>query len=190
MIFAANPDDGPFIGADVVREKLVKFIVSVTIGDAVLDVERFFTITVVPGYPAVLKIIDPSDNQTICVPNGESLPDIVAACFDENGNRTAPSARSVRWKVLLAPQGPLSGARSFPVLADGTALLSPLTVEVDNIGGGAVVSHEVSLQWDPPPGIMLSQQQLPPRALITLNVTPGQKPEQIEVSRQTNLNRI
>jgi hypothetical protein len=190
MVYPENLDV-PFISADEVATKQVRVKVVLKIGGVALDVDRFFTVTVIPGFPVAIAVIDPPENRTICVPNGEELPDVTVACFDENGNRTGPM-RNVKWKIVLADNGPLemSMDKLWPVLADGTALLSHLVASVDDAGSGTVATHEVSLDWHPPGNLILSQQpSTPPRALIAMNITPGQKPENIEVSIAAGLFR-
>jgi hypothetical protein len=182
MVCQENPDV-PFISADEVATKQVRVKVILKIGGVALDVDRFFTVTVIPGFPVAIAVIDPPENRTICVPNGEELPDVTVACFDENGNRTGPM-RNVKWNVFLADNGPLStNVDSWPVLADGTATLSHLLALVDDVGSGTVASHEVSLEWRLPGN---SQRLTPPRAIsasLRVNIIPGQKPESVEVSR-------
>ena len=149
------------------------------------EVNCYFSIVVVPGFPTRLSLIDPSEEYTIDVPNGERVPDVTVACFDSNGNRTGPFGNA-RWNVILDADGPLQGDDAYPVLTDGTAILKRLFVDLED--SNVVVTHGLTLQWAPPGNCVLSQTQADssagassPRALITLNVTTGHKPQTMEV---------
>ena len=167
-----------FISEEEVATKPVKIKVNITPGP---DFEYFFTVTVKPGYPTKLAVIDPLD-PVISVPNGETIPPITVTCFDNFGNRTGPVGRS-KWTVSLSPDGPISGG-DFPVLSDGTACLSRMLIDVEDPG---LHTHAAELHWCLPGDITLSQETEVISALIMINVLPGCKPEDIEVcNRECN----
>ena len=143
-----------------------------------------FYVTYIPGFPHRISFLSPPDGH-ISVPNGEELDPVILVCYDEYGNRCAPTSQfGSKWDIVLDKGGPFTGDNNnenrFPVQTDGIAKLTGLHIELDDVPYPGVREVQ-SLILDWPTHLANGKDTVISEELV-ITVTPGTKPSSMEVN--------